>query len=381
MITILSRLFIKEAPDTTNPSVRRAYGMLCSFVGIFFNILLFASKYIAGTITGSIAITADAGSSIITLVGFHFSGKKPDANHPFGHGRFEYICGFAVSAVIMVMGVELIRSSIEKIIHPSPIHASNLSVIILIISICIKLYMYLYNRVIATRINSAAMKATATDSLSDSITTTVVLASISISHFTTLPIDGWCGIAVGLFILYAGYSSARETLSPLLGNPADPELVANIEQIVFSHKVIIGIHDLIVHDYGPGRLIISLHGEVSGNGDIYEIHDAIDHIEKELDEKLGCQSCLHMDPIATDDKLVEQMRTTLDANIQSIDSRITIHDFRIVKGPTHTNLIFDAVIPFDLPWDDDEAKERIDQLVHTLWSNCYTVITIDKSYI
>lgn len=387
MITILSRLFIKEAPNTTNPSVRRAYGMLCSIVGIFFNILLFVGKYIAGTITGSIAITADAfnnlsdaGSSIITLVGFHFSGKKPDAHHPFGHGRFEYICGFAVSAAIAVMGVELIRSSVEKIIHPSPIHASNLSVIILIISICIKLYMYLYNRIIAARINSAAMKATATDSLSDSITTTVVLASIGISQFTTLPIDGWCGIAVGLFILYASYRSARETLSPLLGNPADPELVANIEQIVLSHKVIIGIHDLIVHDYGPGRLIISLHGEVSGNGDIYEIHDAIDRIEKELDEKLGCQSCLHMDPIATDDKLVEYMRTTLDANIQSIDARITIHDFRIVKGPTHTNLIFDAVVPFDLPWDDDEAKERIDQLVHTLWRDCYTVITIDKSY-
>lgn len=388
MITILSRLFIKGAPDTTNPSVRRAYGKLCSVVGIFFNVLLFIGKFIAGTITGSIAITADAfnnlsdaGSSIITLVGFHLSGKKPDAHHPFGHGRFEYICGFAVSALIIIMGVELIRSSVEKIIHPSPIHASNLSVIILIISICIKLYMYLYNRIIAARINSAAMKATATDSLSDSITTTIVLASIGISHFTTLPIDGWCGIAVGLFILYAGYRSARETLSPLLGNPASPELVADIEQIVLSHKVIIGIHDLIVHDYGPGRLIISLHGEVSGNGDIYEIHDAIDRIEKELDEKLGCQSCLHMDPIATDDKLVEHMRTTLDANIQSIDARITIHDFRIVKGPTHTNLIFDAVVPFDLPWDDEEAKERIDQLVHTLWRDCYTVITIDKSYI
>lgn len=388
MITIFSRFFIDSSQDPTTPYIRRAYGILCSIVGIFLNILLFAGKYLAGTLTGSIAITADAfnnlsdaGSSVITLVGFKFSGRKPDADHPFGHGRVEYICGFGVSAAIMFMGIELIRSSVEKIAHPTPVNTSTLSIFIMIISIFIKLYMFFYNRIISKRIQSAAMKATSADSLSDSIATTVVLLSMAITRLTGLSVDGWCGVAVGLFILYAGYSSAKETLSPLLGNPADPELVTQIKEIVLSHEVILGIHDLIVHDYGPGRLIISLHGEVSGDGDIYEIHDAIDHIEKELDETLGCQSCLHMDPIATDDKLVDAMRTKLAQEITTIDKRITIHDFRMIKGPTHINLIFDAVVPFDLPLNDQQAKERIDQLVHTLWDNCFTVITIDKSYI
>lgn len=387
MITFLSSIFIKDNQNIQNPSVRRAYGIICSVVGIFFNVLLFAGKYFAGIISGSIAITADAfnnlsdaGSSIITLIGFKFSGMKADADHPFGHGRIEYISGLAVSVIIMVMGVELIHSSIQKIIHPGAVDSSTTTVVILIISIVIKLYMCFYNGRIAARIDSAAMKATAIDSLSDSIATTIVLLSIIVSRFTNLKIDGFCGVAVGLFILYAGYMAAKETLSPLLGNPADPKLVKRIEDIVLAHDEILGIHDLIVHDYGPGRLIISLHGEVCGDGDIFEIHDVIDRIEKELDEKLGCQSCLHMDPIAQSDEVATEMLEILTVEIKTIDTRITIHDFRIVKGPTHTNLIFDALVPFDLPMDDDEAKCRIDLLVKSLWNDCYTIITIDKAF-
>jgi len=387
MLTLLSNLFIKNSKEYGNPDVRRSYGMLSGVMGIVLNLLLFIGKYVAGVISGSIAITADAfnnlsdsGSSLITLLGFKMSGAKPDADHPFGHGRWEYLSGLAVSALIIVMGIELIISSVRKIISPAEVAFSKVAITILAISILVKLYMYLYNRRIAKKINSATMQATAADSLSDVVLTLVVLISVIVAGLTQLKIDGYCGFAVGLFILYSGIQSIKETLSPLLGRPADPELVKQIEEIVLSHGEILAIHDLIVHDYGPGHLIISLHGEVDGSKNIYVLHEAIDHIEKELDEKLGCLSCVHMDPVVVGDKKTNQMLTILSHEIQTIDSRITIHDFRIVGCGSYLNLIFDTVLPFDLKMNDDEARQTIDDLVKVLWPNANTVITIDKSY-
>jgi len=387
MITLLSNLFIKDNKNYTNPTVRRAYGILASIVGIAFNALLFALKYFAGIISGSIAITADAfnnlsdaGSSIITLIGFKFSGNKPDADHPFGHGRIEYLSGLAVSAVIIVMGFDLILTSLRKVFAPSAITFSRTTVIILIISIIVKLYMYKYNKSISRKINSASMGAVGIDSLGDVIATSTVLISLVISVFTDLNIDGYCGVAVGLFIIYSGYQSSKETLSPLLGRPADPELVKKIEDIVMAHEEILDIHDLIVHDYGPGHLIISLHGEVDGSKDIYLLHEAIDKIEKELAEKLDCTACLHMDPVVVGDKRTNQMHTILAHEIKAIDPRITVHDFRVVGNGSASNLIFDAVVPFDFEMNDDESRQCIENLVKSLWPRCNAVITIDKSY-
>lgn len=388
MINILSHIFIKNNKEYSNPDVRRAYGMLCGILGIAFNLLLFIGKYIVGTLSGSIAITADAfnnlsdsGSSLITLLGFKMSGAKPDADHPFGHGRWEYLSGLAVSALIIVMGIELVISSIRRIIHPAEVTSNAITIVILIVSMLVKLYMYLYINNTARKINSATMHATAIDSLTDVILTVVVLISVIVGSLTDLKIDGYCGIAVGLFILYSGVQAMRETLSPLLGTPADPELVERIKNIVLAHEEILDVHDLIVHDYGPGHLIISLHGEVDGSQNIYVLHEAIDAIEKELDQKLGCSSCLHMDPVVVGDRRTDQLHTILAHEIKSIDSRITIHDFRVVGCGDKSNLIFDAVLPFDLEMSDEEARIAITDLIKSIWPKFNAVITIDKSYI
>lgn len=389
MVTLLAKFFIDPNEDPKGEAVRRVYGMLCSMVGIGLNLVLFAGKYLAGVLSGSIAITADAfnnlsdaGSSLITLIGFKFAGMKADAEHPFGHGRFEYISGFLVAAAIILMGFELFKSSIEKILHPSPVDTGLLSMAILVVSVGVKLYMNFYNRTIGKRIGSAAMKATAADSLSDAVATSVVLFSMLVMKGTGLEVDGWCGLLVALFILYAGYNAAKDTISPLLGQPPEPELIERIKEITLAHKEIVGIHDLVVHDYGPGRLMISLHGEVLGNGDIFELHDVIDQAEKELKERLGCDAVIHMDPIAADDEEVNQMKEAVTELVTSIDDSITLHDFRMVKGPTHTNLIFDVVIPFKSELGDREAVQKIQELVSARWGdNYFTVVNVDHSYV
>lgn len=388
MISLLSRLFIKNRDAATEPAVRRAYVLLCSLFGISLNVLLFAGKYLAGVLSGSIAITADAfnnlsdaGSSVITLLGFKLAAKKPDTNHPFGHGRVEYLSGVAVSIIIIVVGFELAHSSIRKIFSPEAVDTGWLPMVILLVSIGVKFYMYAYNRVVGKKICSPAMRATAVDSLTDCAATAVVLLSLLVMRFTNVNIDGWSGAAVSLFILYSGITAVRDTLSPLLGNPPSPELVHAISDIVLSHPEIVNIHDLIVHDYGPGRLIISLHAEVPGNGDIYVLHDAIDSAERELHDKLGCLAVIHMDPISTDDSRVSTMRRTVAEAVKAVDPRITIHDFRIVSGPTHTNVIFDAVVPQHFAMPDDEVKRRIEDIVRNLWENTYPKVNIDQSYI
>lgn len=388
MITLLINLFVNEKDNTDSPSVRRTYGILCSLVGISLNVLLFAGKYLAGIVSGSIAVTADAfnnlsdaGSSLITLTGFKFSGLKASSGHPFGHGRIEYLSGLAVAVIILLMGLELAKSSVIKILRPKAVESSLLTVIILTISICIKLYMAYYNRIIGKKINSPAMKAASIDSLCDSAATAAVLIFMLVFRLTHINLDGYGGLLVASLILYAGYSAAKDTVDPLLGRPADPELVKDIHDIVMAHEEIIGIHDLVVHDYGPGRLMISLHGEVSGDGNIFSLHDAIDRIENELHEKLSCDAVIHMDPVETNNTRISETKKLLAEKITELDSGITIHDFRMVTGSTKTTLIFDAVVPFDSKLSDEEARRQIEELVCREFENSAASVKIDKTYI
>lgn len=388
MITLLARLFIKDRDKVADAAVRRAYGMLCSLTGIGLNVLLFLGKYLAGRLSGSIAMTADAfnnlsdaGSSVITLLGFRMAAKKPDPGHPFGHGRIEYLSGVAVSIIIIVVGVQLGLESIDKIMNPQPVDAGLLPMLVLVASICVKGYMFAYNRGIGRKINSPGMAATAMDSLSDSIATSVVLISMLLSRFAGVNADGWGGIAVACFIIFSGLKAAKETLSPLLGNPPDPQLVHDITSIVFSHSEVMNVHDLIVHDYGPGRLMVSLHAEVPGNGDIYALHDTIDTIEYELSSKLGCDAVIHMDPVSPDGTKTAHMRDELAEAAKSIDPRLSIHDFRIVDGPTHTNVIFDAVLPNDSKLTEEEAVAQLEALVHSLWQNSHPKVHIDRPFV
>lgn len=388
MIKLLARAFIKNPESYGDERVRRAYGVLCSLLGILLNILLFGGKYIAGVVSGSIAVTADAfnnlsdaASSVITLLGFNLAAKKPDLDHPFGHGRIEYISGVAVSLLIIVVGVQLGRDSIAKIIAPEPVEAGLLPIIILAVSILVKAYMYRYNRSIGKKLDSPGMHATASDSISDCAATTAVLISMLVNRFFDVNIDGWSGAGVALFIIWSGFMSAKDTISPLLGTAPSPELVGNIYDIVLSHPEVVNIHDLIVHDYGPGRLMISLHAEVYGDGDIFELHDAIDTAEYELAKKLGCQAVIHMDPISTDDSKVSLMQEQLISEIAQINPSVSIHDFRIVDGPTHTNVIFDAVLPLESEMSAEELKGRLEAVVHELWDNSHPKIHIDKPYI
>lgn len=385
MISLLARLFIKQSGD--EQAVRKAYGILCGAVGIGFNVLLFIGKFFAGTLAGSIAITADAfnnlsdaGSSFVTLLGFQMAGQKPDSEHPFGHGRIEYLSGLAVSMLILLMGVELAKSSLQKILHPEPVDSSPVVIAILCVSIAVKLYMFSYNRQLGRKLNSSAMEATSMDSLSDSAATLAVLIATLVGHFTGLMIDGWCGILVAAFILWSGFNAAKDTLDPLLGTPPTREFVTQIRDTVMAHKSILGIHDLIVHDYGPGRVMISVHAEVSASENVLELHDEIDNVEKELREKLGCEAVIHMDPIVTDDGITEETRQRVAALVHCIDDEINIHDFRMVVGPTHTNVIFDAVVPFKFRLTDAEVREKIEAAVRALDGNYYAVVNVERPY-
>ena len=388
MIEFLARVFIRHRDGLSPSALRQAYGQLCGAVGIGLNLLLFAGKLFAGTISGSIAITADAfnnlsdaGSSVVTLLGFRLAGRKPDPEHPFGHGRMEYISGLAVAGLILLMGVELGKSSLKKILSPEEIVSSPLVLAILAVSVAVKLYMFYYNRSIGKKIKSAAMSATATDSLSDAVSTTAVLIATLVGQFTGLNIDGWVGLLVALFILFSAYKAAKETLSPLLGQTPDPEFVDRIEQIVLSYPEVLNIHDLIVHDYGPGRMMISLHAEVSADGDLLQLHDVIDNAEHRLKKELGCMAVIHMDPIITNDAHTDALRMAVAEKVKAIDPRLTIHDFRTVSGPTHTNLIFDVVVPYDVKLTADEVRRRIGALVKELDENYFAVVQVDNSYV
>lgn len=385
MIRILSKFFIRDRENVSDPAVRRAYGMLCGAVGILLNLLLFAAKTIAGTLTRSIAVTADAfnnlsdaGSSVITLLGFRLAAQKPHRDHPYGHGRYEYISGLIVSMAILMMGFDLAKSSVTKILHPEPIAFSWLSVAILAVSILVKLYMALYNRAVGKKIDSVSMAATATDSLSDMCATSAVLLATLISHFSGVNIDAWAGTAVSLLILWAGYCAAKDTISPLLGKAPDPEFVRRIQDIVDAYPEVVGMHDLMVHDYGAGRVMISLHAEVPSSGDIMMLHDVIDTIERRLQEELNCSATIHMDPISTDDAAIQATRDHILSRIHAeLGQDLTIHDFRMVPGPTHTNVIFDVVVPYGFSMGDAQVSDAVSRLVRETEGDYFGVITID----
>ena len=388
MISLLARFFCKS--DGKSPAqLRTAYGILCGAVGIGLNLLLFLGKFFAGTLSGSVAITADAfnnlsdaGSSVVTLLGFRIAAKAPDPGHPFGHGRAEYLSGLAVSMLILLMGVELAKESLNKILHPALVEFSWLVIGILAASICVKLYMAMYNRSLGKKLSAPALLAAAADSLGDCMSTSAVLVATLIGHYFQLPVDGWVGILVALFIFKGGIDAAKDTIDPLLGKPPTPEFVKEIEDLVMAHKEISGIHDLVVHDYGPGRVMISLHAEVPAHGDLLELHDIVDNIEMDLSRQLNCQAVIHMDPVVTDDGLTGPLRSRVAELVKQVDPAITIHDLRVVAGPTHTNLVFDAVVPFDEKLTAAQAADKIRTLVRSMDDGRYfAVVKVENSYI
>lgn len=374
--------------DGTEVEKRSIYGMVCGFVGIFFNIILFVGKLLAGIITSSISITADAlnnlsdaGSSIVTLAGFKLAAQKPDSKHPYGHGRIEYLAGLAVAAVILIMGFELFRDSIGKVLHPQDTEFSYVVIFILLASILVKCYMAYYNYSIGKEIDSAAVRAAAMDSMSDCIATGAVLVTTVLNHLYGWQLDGYCGILVSLFIMYSGIQAARDSVDPLLGIEPDEEFLQQIEDISLSFdENIVGIHDLMVHDYGPGRKIISLHAEVPADSNMIQIHDVIDNLEKKLSKDLGCMATIHMDPVAVNDPEVKELKHQVADLVKEVLDAITIHDFRVVKGDTHTNLIFDMVVPFSCKCTDREMVDMVaDKIKEKLGNNYYAVIDVDRA--
>ena len=374
--------------DGTEVEKRSIYGMVCGFVGIFFNIILFVGKLLAGIITSSISITADAlnnlsdaGSSIVTLAGFKLAAQKPDSKHPYGHGRIEYLAGLAVAAVILIMGFELFRDSTGKVLHPQDTEFSYVVIFILLASILVKCYMAYYNYSIGKEIDSAAVRAAAMDSMSDCIATGAVLVTTVLNHLYGWQLDGYCGILVSFFIMYSGIQAARDSVDPLLGIEPDEEFLQQIEDISLSFdENIVGIHDLMVHDYGPGRKIISLHAEVPADSNMIQIHDVIDNLEKKLSKDLGCMATIHMDPVAVNDPEVRELKHKVADLAKEVLDAITIHDFRVVKGDTHTNLIFDMVVPFSCKCTDREMADMVaDKIKEKLGNNYYAVIDVDRA--
>lgn len=388
MIKHLVRIFIKNSDDITDPKVREKYGVLSGSVGIFCNVLLFLLKLFAGLVTGAVSIMADAfnnlsdaGSSVVTLLGFKMAGKPADTEHPFGHGRIEYLSGLFVAVAILLMGVELLKSSVEKILHPEALEFKTVSVMILAAAIMLKLWMAYFNFSLGKKISSEAMKATGTDSLSDCISTGAVLAGMLIYYFFHMNLDGYIGAVVAILVLSAGYHAAKDTIQPLLGVAPDPKIVNKIHEIVLSDPLILEIHDLVLHDYGPGRRMASLHAEVSYEVDILEAHDVIDNIEKRLAKELQYEVTIHMDPVVTDDEELKDARNMVEALVHEENEKWKIHDFRMVRGNTHTNLIFDLVVALEDMSSADEIETMMKKKIHENNSHYYAVITVEQSYV
>lgn len=383
----LLKRFVRNADNTEDPAVRTATGTFASIVCIICNIVLCAAKGAIGALAGSVAIVADAlnnlsdaSSNIISLFGFKLASRPPDANHPYGHGRFEYLSGLAVAALILVIGVELVRSSFGKIIAPEPVECSVAVVVVLVLSIAVKLWMTAFNKRLGRRISSGTLLATAADSRNDVIATAAVLACTLISASTGFDLDGWAGLAVGGFIIFSGIDLMRDTIDPLLGKAPDPEFVDYIYKKITSYPGVLDTHDLIVHDYGPGRRFASAHVEMAAEMDPLKSHDVIDNIEEAFRTDDNLMIVLHYDPIVTADSAVGDLRSWIARNIRRIDERLTIHDLRIVPGPTHTNVIFDVLRPHDLPLTDDELTEQISAIVREYRPDAVCKITVDSSF-
>ena len=386
MIEFLIRRFVPDWQQVQRTDVRERYGTLAAAVGILSNIFLCIIKGLIGLFSGSIAVTADAvnnlsdaGSSVITLLAFKIAGKPADEEHPYGHARMEYISGMAVSFIIILLGLELMGSSFEKILHPEEVGVSALTYLVLIVSIAVKLWQGMFNRNLGKRISSEALQATAADSLNDVFSTGAVLLSTLVYQFTAIPIDGWVGMLVAIFITVSGVKLIMETGSPLLGQAPDPQMVRELEERITAYDGVIGIHDLQVHNYGPGRVFATVHAEVPANRDILVSHDIIDNIEREVGHEMNLNLVIHMDPVVTDDERLNQLHAQVQQIVAGIDSNLSMHDFRAVFGPTHTNLVFDVVVPPGFSLSDSELSRRIEQQVQTLGSY-FCVITVDHNY-
>ncbi len=387
-MNLLFKLFIKDYKNTSRSDVRNRYGILSSITGIVLNFVLFAVKVIASVLTSSISIAADAfnnlsdaGSSIITFIGFRLAGKPADQDHPFGHGRAEYICSMFVSMLILFMGFELAKSSISKIISPQSTTLDTISVIILIVSVIAKSWMYFFNKKVGKTINSNSVIATARDCISDVFATSAILISLFAEKIFEVNIDGIVGLLVSIFILYSGVHTIKESLTPLLGTLPDSKLVDDIKQTIMAHNEISGIHDMIIHNYGPNRYMMSVHAEVPCDADVLKIHDTIDIIEREILFKFNCNAVIHMDPIETNNEYINSNSKKVEQIIKSIDEKLSMHDFRMVSGETHTNLIFDVVVPFDFKISSKELTNTIQQKIFEIDPCFFAVITIDKNYV
>lgn len=386
MVSFLLKHFLP--PNADAKASRNIYGYVCGGVGIVLNLLLFGAKLFIGMISSSIAITADAfnnltdaGSSVISLFGFILSGQKADSEHPFGHGRIEYIAGTFISAAIILVGGELLRSSADKILHPGEFVFNKFIVIVLLLSILVKLYMAYYNNSCGKKIHSSSLRAVASDSISDSISTLAILLSSVFMYYTDIPVDGYVGAAVSLLIIKTGISSVIETASPLLGGAPDPEFVKKVEEIVRENPETVGIHDLVVHDYGPNKIFVSLHMEVDGSREMFALHDAVDLVERRIAQELGCEAVIHMDPIDVNNPILKEIYARLCEKLEEICPEANVHDLRIVPGPTHTNVIFDLILPPVIYKRKDEITAELEKCVSRINKNYFAVITAEVSYL
>lgn len=387
MTNFLLKTFVRDYEHTDKPSVRSSYGKFAGFVGIICNSILFISKILIGTFSGSVSITADAfnnlsdaSSSIISLLGFKLSEKPADAEHPYGHGRYEYLSALSVAVLIILIGFELLKTSIQKILNPSGVGFNFVLVLVLSLSVLVKLWMMVFNKKLGTKINSEALIATAQDSRNDVISTLAVLIASVISAFTSLELDGWIGLFVAVFILISGFGLIKSTLDPMLGKAPDSDFVKSIRDKIMSYDGVLGVHDLMIHDYGPCRQFASVHVEMAAEEDVLKSHDVIDNIEFDFLNNMGLHMIVHYDPIITKNELVTNMRYEIQQLVKTINPSLSIHDLRVVPGVTHTNLVFDCLVDFDLDMSDYELKKTISDTVKLKNPEYNCVITIDKNY-
>lgn len=386
---ILAKLFVKDYKNTADKAVRKSYGTVGGIFGIVCNLILFLIKLFAGVITGSISITADAlnnlsdmGSSVVTIIGFKLAAKPADSDHPFGHGRMEYISSFVVSGMILIVGFELLTSSVKNIITPAEVNYSVISLCILIASVLIKFFMFVCVKALGKAISSTALCATAQDSINDTVSTFAIIIAMAISHIFHIQLDAYIGVGISLFILYSGLKTAKETLDPLLGQPPTKQEVDDIENIIMSFSDFLGIHDLIIHNYGPGRTFASVHVEVSENCDVVKCHEEIDLCEKLVFESLGINLVIHMDPIATDNEFLNDVKSKVSEIVKQINSDLTIHDFRMTpKADTRTNLIFDVVLPSSAKMSPEFLKNEISNKITEIDPTFCCVITVDNDFV
>lgn len=387
MTKLLVSKFVKNYEDVKNQKVREAYGVLSSWVGIACNILLFVAKFVIGTLANSIAIISDGfnnlsdcASCIVTMFGYKMAAKPADKDHPFGHGRMEHLTSLVIAIVIVVVGVELFTGSMDKVLHPETVKFSVVALVVLLLSILIKLWMGMFNKKLGNTIDSSVMLATSKDSFNDVLATAATLVALVASVFTDAPLDGIMGLVVSVMILLSGFGIVKETVDELLGQPASPEVVDSLKELVDECHYSLGMHDLIIHSYGPGNLIGSVHIEVDGKENIMDIHDAIDELERNIYEELGIRMTIHMDPVETDNENLKECKDMIAVILQEVDKELHFHDFRMVFGPSHTNLIFDVVVPHGCKLSDREIKEAIDEKLLLREKRYYTVITFEKNY-